>query len=365
MLARSERKERQMEKVTLQSMLVDYSRYRKQKNAEEKTKKTTNYETCRQNLSDIMNVLGVDVRYFKENFGPPSQPFQFAEKDRQLLFDILDQYTSNEIVLIRKGEIFDVPVESLTFYLDAFTTMLKHLEIDEEIVREQREAMMRCIHYELAVEISSVRGALKGIKQDIQQMLESEDDLYYSDYVAMMKELASQLQALRDRSRHVYMFLDNRRSQENLKSASVFLQRRPGAMDNLKKRVKLDQELRNNERYAELVEQLERITNESTFLKKKLPQYEEVLEEMDQISEEMQLREFGEILMHGDESGEESSQHIPSGEALKLAVKEYELLYASRSYADPLVADELYTSRFGDNSYREGANQRDRSGFDL
>lgn len=197
-----------MEKITLQSMRVDYSRYRKQKNAEEKNKKTTNYETCRQNLSEIMNVIGVDVRYFKENFGAASQPFQFAEKDRQLLFDILDQYTSNEFVLIRKGKILDVPVESLTFYLDAFTTMLKHLEVDEEIVREQRKAMMRCIHYELAVEFSSVRGALNGIEQDVQQMMESEDDLYYSNYVGIMNELASQLQVLRDRSRLVYIFLD-------------------------------------------------------------------------------------------------------------------------------------------------------------
>lgn len=145
-----------------------------------------------------------------------------------------------------------------------------------------------------------------------------------------------------------------------MNSASVFLQQRSGAKDDLKKRVKLDQELRNNERYAELVEQLEQIANESSFLKKKLSRYEEILEEMNQISKETQLRKFGEILIH--EREEESSQHIPSEEALKLAVKEYELLCASRSNADPddpLVADELYDQRFGQNSYRVGVNQYD------
>jgi hypothetical protein len=343
-----------MKKVTLQSMLVDYVKYRKQKDVKEKTVKAKNYETCRQNLSDIMTVLGVDVKYFKEKESIVSSKeaaYQFAEKDQDLLFDILDRYTSREFVLIRKGEFLMVPVESLTFYLEAFTTMLKHLEAGEEIIRALREEMMRHMQYELAVEMYATCHTMKGIEQDVQQLLAWDEELTYSDYVILTRDLNAQLQALRDRVRHVYIFMNDGRFQENMKAESAILRQRPETKDYIKKRVKLDQVLLKNERYAILNEQLERLNSKSDFMKKQLPQYDEILKEIAQISRETQLREFGEILKHEDYSGEDrSTLCIPSEEALKHAVRVYDELRACRSEVDPeepLLADLLCAERFG------------------
>ncbi|MFF2911153.1 hypothetical protein [Paenibacillus sp. NPDC057934] len=337
-----------MSKVTLQSILVDYPKYRKGKETKNNSVATasyeSNYESNRQKLNEIMDVLGVDVKYFKEN-AAANQPYQFAETDKNLLFDILYQYTSDDLKKIRKGLPLEVPIETLTFYLDAFTTLLEHLEIDEGDIQDQREAIMKATQYKLAVELHATKSAMEGINKDIQQLLSDWDDvLLYEDRVVLLSDFSKQLRILQERFRHVYLYMDLERKNEAFEASRMDLKQRPAARDELKKQALLKIELEKNNEYVELHEQLDRLNGDPSFLKKKTPQYIKIFEDMTSIIEETQLRLFGEILP----PREQSKMKLQSNDVLMESIKSYEelLIFVSIHSEKPMIVDVSYQDRF-------------------
>jgi len=316
------------------------------KNPNGKINHDSNYENNRQKLNEIMEVLGVDVKYFKEN-SAANQPYQFAEIDKSLLFDILDLYKSRDFILIRKGQTFKVPIETLTFYLEAFTTLLEHLEIDNESIQNQREVMMQTTYYKLAFELDAVKHTMDGINKDIQQLLSDWDDnLLYTDRVALLSDLSEQLRVVQERFRHVYVYMDLERKNEAWKAERMDLKQRPEARDELNKKFLLICELQKNDQYLELTQQLDLIYEDSSFLKKKNPKYLEIFKKMIDIERDTQVQLFGHLIP----PQKDSFIKLESDKALLQSLKSYEELKVIQKYKSekPIMIESIYNERFED-----------------
>jgi hypothetical protein len=77
----------------------------------------------------------------------------------------------------------------------------------------------------------------------------------------------------------------------------------PNAQERIKKLVRLDQALHNNERYVKLKEESDQISDEVLFSKKKRFAFLKAQKEREKIFEETQIREFGELLAPTGEDG--------------------------------------------------------------
>jgi hypothetical protein len=346
-----------MNKENLKSILVDYARYRKIKDREENRVKAINYETCRQNLNEVIKVLGMDVKYFKVNF-VANQPFQFAEEDKLLLFEIFDRFTTEEFVLIRQGEFLKVPLDVLEFYIKSFTTILRHLDVDEEIINIQRELMEKYTNYDVAVEYNKTRKAITEINKDIEKIISYDDNLSYDDNIVFMNYVSKQMQLIQDQIRHVYKNMDEYRSHEgfmgevNLIKQQSKEQRRRFKTE-LREHVELEQALRKNGRYMDLYENMQKILNEQSFLKNKKVELEPIAKEMTTISHELQMELFGRKIDDKTLYDEQKISRKISKEVLEDAIKSYNALLYFRSHNEsdnPLIADMLCNELFSDNN---------------
>lgn len=346
-----------MGKLTLSMLLDEYAKYREQRNESEKTAKATHQETCRQNFNDILNVMGIDSKLFKDPFNERS--YHFVEADKNLVFELLDRFSSRDFVLMRKGRYLEVPVVSLRFYLKALSTLLERLEIDAEVIRDQKEQMIRQTSYMLAIELQNVHSLMEGIKQDIDQILEEtqekDDDIRYLDSIARLSDLGKLLHLLRERTRYVYHIMDTDRDQEELSISSGILRNDPDAKDRIKKLVRLDQVLLNNEKYIVLTEELGKLADEVLFSKKKRFAFLKAVREIEEISDATQIQEFGEPV--APISGGKKMKmplRMSSEEALDRSVEAYMEMLVLQSMADdpddvPIAVD-LAAQRFDGNT---------------
>lgn len=346
-----------MAKVNLKSILVDYAKYRKKRDEIENRVMAINYETCRQNLNEAIYSLGLESKYFKENF-VSNQSFQFDEQDKELIFQIFDRFTTNEFVLVRKGAFLEVPLDTVEFYINAFTTILKHLEVDEEIVEAQRASMLKYTQYSLAVEYNKACQELAQIGQDIEKIIRFDNRLDCDDDSVFFQHVYEKLSLIKKYIRHVHMNMaEHRERQEGLmaeiKALKPLLEKdREGVKEKLVNKVKLDQALRQNTRYLELEDLMANCVENKTFMKHKVKEFVEIEKEMVEISRETQMNLFGRIIDNESLFPEKIEvEKMPSRDLLEMAVKQYIDFHAyKKSLKDdePLIGDIMCDQLFED-----------------
>lgn len=363
-----------MKKLTLTKLLDEYKQYREQRNESENNAKATHPETCRQNLNDIMIVMGIDFTLFKDPANERS--YRFAESDKHLVFELLDRFSSTDFALMRKGRYLEVPDKSLRFYLKTLSTLLEHLEIDTEVIRDQKEKMMRQTSYALAVELQNVQRLMAGINHDINQILEEvtekASDSRYLDAIALLNDLGAHLHSLRDRTRYLFHFMGTERDLEEFSNGVESLRRDPHGKERIKKLVRLDQALWNNEKYVELREESTQLADEVLFSKSKRLAFFKAQKEMEKISKETQIREFGELIVPTGEDGKtENPPRISSKDTLLHAVEAYQNLLAIQQITDDPgdvpIAVERVAQRFHEKTYgkRSGKSMNIHSIFNI
>ncbi|WP_339211516.1 hypothetical protein [Paenibacillus sp. FSL L8-0333] len=348
-----------MKKITLQKLLEEYVEYRNQQNEDEEKSKAVHIVGCRQKFNDILAVMGIDSTLLKDPQNKRS--YQFAECDKHLVFSLLDDFTSDSFSLMRKGKYLEVPVKSLRSYLKTFTTLLEHLDINPDVMKMQKEIMMRHTSYELAVELQKIQALMEGIKDDINQILEDVaeevDEIRYSDSIVLLSDLGSYLHSLRERTRYLFHFMDSDRSQEDLTIGLELFRQDPNAKDQLKNQIQLEFALNKHDRYLELVAESEQLRDSGLFSRDKYSALSKVKKEMYEIWEETQIKEFGKLLVpSGIDSKTEIPHRISSEDTLIRAVEAYRNTLVLRKNADSPddfpIAIELVAQRFHENMKR-------------
>lgn len=343
--------------VNFKIVHVDYAKYRKEKDEKENHVSAVNYETCRQNLNEAMNVLGLDTKFFKENF-VSNQPFQFNDQDKKILFELFDRFTANEFVLIRKGQFLEVPIETLEFYINSFTTILIHLDVEDEIVDSERASMLKCTQFYLAVEYDKVRKELVRISKDLEKIINFDNSLNSEDDTVFFQHIHDQLNQIKNYIRHVHMNMSNHREDQEgfmaeLKALQPILKNdREGVKEKILNHVKLDQVLHQNPRYVELEELMVSCVERKTFLKHKIKNYVEIQNEITDISRKTQLELFGRIIDNESLIQKNSeAEKMPSRELLEKAVRDYLRFYEYKKSSkddEPFIGDTMCEQLFGD-----------------
>lgn len=346
-----------MEIVNLKIIHVDYAKHRKEMDKKENRVKAVNYETCRQNLNEAMNVLGLDSKFFKDNY-VSNQSFQFSVQDKEILFELFDRFTTNEFVLVRKGQFLEVPLEALDFYINAFTTILKHLDVDDDIVESQRASMLKYTQYSLAVEYNKVCKELAQISKDLEKIISFDNRLNNEDDSVFFQHVHDKLNLIKKYIRHVHMNMAEYREQQEgfmaeVKALKPLLEKdRECVKEKILNHVKLDQVLHQNPRYVELEELMVDCVDRKTFLKHKIKDYVELQKEITDISRKTQMKLFGRIIDDESLIPENSEvEKMPSRELLDMAVRDYLRFHEyKKSLKDdePLMGDIICQQLFGD-----------------
>lgn len=355
-----------MGKLTLSKLLEDYRQYREQKNVDEKNAKATDIETCRQNFSDIMGVMGINLALFKDPHDRRS--YQFSEEDKNLIFDLIDRFSNPDFELMRRGKYLEVPVNALRFYLNSFVTLLEHLQIDAVEIKRQKEQMIQRTRYTLAVEVQNIKNLMQSIQNDIKQIAEeaSESDITrYLDSIALIRNLGTQLHSLRERNQYVYcLMVSERGHEEDSQAIEAFKQYPMEEKERIKKTAKLSSILLKNEEYMDLEDKSRALEGDIIYSKDKRSDYKKARKEMDKISVKAQIQEFGECIPSSNLDNDSKMSRISSEEALSNAFKDYKrMLVLLRRASDPgefpigvgMISD-MIAERF-DNR----ANNRNRS----
>lgn len=333
-----------MEIVNLKIMHVDYAKYRKDMDIQENCVKAVSYETCRQNLNEAMDVLGLNSKFFKENF-KSNQPFQFNVKDKPILFELFDRFTSNEFVLVRKGLFLEVPLETIEFYINSFTTILKNLGIDDEIIGSQKECMLKYTQYSLAVAYDKIRKELIQIGKDIEKIIGFDNQLNNEDDTVFFQNVYEQLNLVKNYIRHVHISMSEYREHQEgfmaeVKALKPFLEKdRDAIKEKILNRINLDKVLHQNPRYVELEELMADCVENKAFLKHKIKDYVKLEKESIDISRDTQMELFGRII--DDEAiipKKNEIERMPSKELLEMAVRDY---IRFNQYKKSLEDDEL------------------------
>ncbi|MCL6663512.1 hypothetical protein [Paenibacillus amylolyticus] len=327
-----------MGKLTLSMLLEDYKQYREQKNNTEDKTKATHIETCRQKLSDIMDVMGINSILFRDP--DDKRSFQFSEEDKNLVFELIDRFSSPDFVLMRRGKYLEVPVNSLRFYLKSFVTLLEHLQIDPEVIGKQKEQMIQRTRYTLAVELQNIKQIMEGIQKDINQITEeaSESNITgYLDSITLMRDLGIQLHSLRERNQTVFCLMVSERGHEGaFKDIETLKQYPMEEKERIKKSAKLISVLRNNKEFMDLINKSRELEGDIIYSKKKRYAYLKARKEMDIISFEAQIQEFGALIPSSNLEDDSKMSRISSEDVLSNAIKAYKnIRILLREASDP------------------------------
>lgn len=319
-----------MEKLNFKIIFVEYCNHRKARDAENGTTRSIDYETCRQNLNEIMKVMGLEPKIFKVG-GISNQAFQFDENDKEKVFELLDQFTDNEFVLMRKGEFFKVPPKTIHFYIDTFAELMRSAGLEGADVDARVKRMEQLTLYEYVVALNDATKILSSIKKDFYTIIENEGDLMYEDYVAHMRYTGALLRELQDRVRHVFLNIKEYRSYHGLREECNIIrgyseEEKANFKERLLEQLKLEQALGEDGRYVELNTKREAIIQAEGFLKKKQADVQPVEKEMQEISHRIQMDLFGRLIEDDLLYGEKYQRRIAEDSIalLKDAVDGYE-----------------------------------------
>lgn len=321
-----------MEKINFKIIHVDYCSHRKAKDAENGITRSIDYETCRQNLNEMMKVMGIDPKIFKVG-KISNQAFQFDENDKEKVFKLLDCFTDNEFVVIRKGKFFKVAPEKIRFYIDTFADLMVSAGMEKADVDAQIKQMKQMTLYEYVVALNDAKQTVASIEKDFDTIIENDGaTLYYEDRVAHMRYSAELLHALQDRVRHVFLNISDYRLHCGLRGESDIIrgysaEEKADFKERLVEQLKLEQALGEDRRYVELNAKRAVIIQAEGFLKKKQADIQPLEKEMQEISHRIQMELFGRIIENDLLYGEKCQRRIEKDDSiavLKDAVDGYE-----------------------------------------
>lgn len=223
-----------------------------------------------------------------------------------------------------------MPLETIELYINSFTTILKNLGIDDEIVGSQKESMLKYTQYSLAVEYDKVQKELIQIGKDIEKINVFDNQLNNEDDTAFFKNVYEQLNLVENYIRYVHMNMSEYREHQEgfmaeVKALKPFLEKDRNAIkEKILNRINLDKVLHQNPRYVQLEELMVGCFENKVFLKDKINDYVKFEKESIDILRNTQVELFGRII--DDEAiilKKNEIERMPSKELLDMAVRDY------------------------------------------
>ncbi len=148
-------------------------------------------------LNEIFKAMQITdyVRYIKPNFQIEENGYEFSQKSLGFLVDLLDKYTDNNVLELRRGHLDKVSDRCVVWIVEGLYKMFKYNGVPEDVLSQIVAVMSNCTDYSVRLRY----GKMFQMTYDLEQMasrpflpkwltnLSEEDNCLWLD--AMQKDL--------------------------------------------------------------------------------------------------------------------------------------------------------------------------------
>ena len=262
----------------------------------------------RDKFADIVDAVGIDSSLLKggsedaDTNLPSKLPWRLPEECGPFLVWALDNYTSSDFKALRKANFYDVSLETTRKLIDWFSSILTGLGFSSDTVEKQRWKMSARMRYTVRSSRSEVENALDGLsklldKYDAACLGMRKDELaYFHGFInARVKELTSYIDEVYEN------YVDIRQDElSDLAWDEAAAMDEREAMEHINETLILGDALEKDAQYQKLNAERERLLNGNDFVKNVEKRFARIVEKMDAIRRQHEMRLFGHELPEED-----------------------------------------------------------------
>ena len=164
----------------------------------------------REKIREILGSCGIDENLFKID-----NKFQFPDESEKFIVEVLNEYTSSHIKLLRKGSVrtLDIPDDKAEWLFKGFMTCLKGMPLDQRIVQKQIHIMDVRLLYSYRKSRRRLDKVASGFSEYSLSFAENyyNNHLLYEDLNLLTLFIATSLEKLQEDIKDIYDFIENNR----------------------------------------------------------------------------------------------------------------------------------------------------------
>lgn len=219
------------------------------------------YDHDNEHLREVLEAVNFSVELLKLD-----GEYHIPQEDGEFIQWILEHYTDADMKLIRKGEFVKADLGFLFTLINGLDTVMKHLEIDEEIRGLQIEYMHKKTDYHIQVRIWNTQVELYNMFHDVTQYMKNPMfNLTHENRIEYLDEVSELTTAYASAVRQAFTDIWKKREEE-IKSHSFPITLEE--MEFSERSRQISAELAENEEYIKIRKELREMKHQKGFLSK-------------------------------------------------------------------------------------------------
>lgn len=252
----------------------------------------------RDKLMEIVDAVGIDAALLRKG-DKRNSPLKIPETSVDFFVDVLDWHTSSEAKALRKTEFLKVSADKKAWLVNGFIEYLEKAGYDAKVIAHQRQLMeyrMKCSLQRnlnlLHTQLMSIHNHVANLRPLGAPYFSHEDQVLFADFAA--KKVAK----LADYLEEIACYWDEVRGEEisELAMEELTNSSEVDIMERELRTVQVYRAVSKDERYIELKKECDALIAEEDFIKKKKGRYQQIVDEIQKITNGYEQEIFGDIM---------------------------------------------------------------------
>ena len=218
------------------------------------------YDHDSEHLREVLTAVNFFPDLLKEN-----GEYKIPIEDGEFIQWILDNYTSDDMKHIRKGEYHRVDINFMFTLVNGLDTLLKHLDVEQEIRDVSHILVNQKTKYDEKVRLFNIQAEYMRLLHDITMLFEVPTfDLTYDDRMECLAQIDTLTEKYTDDARKIYSDVVKKREEIIRKNSYPITLEEIAFSD---RKIQINNELYANEEFCMLQSELNEMKRNKGFLK--------------------------------------------------------------------------------------------------